>query len=409
MQAFKVLNGKTALLNRVNVDTDQIIPKQFLRKIGRTGFGGDLFFDWRYLEDGSDNPDFELNRPEFKGASILLAGDNFGCGSSREHAPWALSEYGFRSIISTSFADIFFNNCYKNGMLPIVVSPENHQMMVKEVETNPGCSFLIDLPSQTVRTHSGKNISFDIDPFRKEFMLKGMDDIGWTLQFESMIGAFEEKQRQQMPWLWLRKDYTQSELTEDSVRSDAMVQFNLWLEDACRRMPDDYNAMTLATADNTGHVSARIVLLRVADDAGFSFFTNYDSHKGQELAKNASAALCFFWGPLERQVNICGTVQKMTTEESYEYFKTRPRESCIGAWASLQSQVMKGGRAELEQAYQKLNLQFSGQDIPLPPNWGGYRLFPSEISFWQGRASRLHDRIRYTREKTGWRIERLYP
>lgn len=202
MKSFTVLEGKVALLNRVNVDTDQIIPKQFLRKIGRTGFGEHLFHDWRYLDDGRPNPDFELNRNEFAGATILLAGDNFGCGSSREHAPWALEEYGFRCVISTSFADIFFNNCYKNGMLPLVVSPQNHAAMIKEVEAAPGVTFKVDLPTQKVTTPGGLEVSFEVDAFRKDFLIKGMDDIGWTMQFSDDISSFEERQQKQFSWLW---------------------------------------------------------------------------------------------------------------------------------------------------------------------------------------------------------------
>ena len=202
MQPFEQLSGIVTLINRVNVDTDQIIPKQFLKKIGRTGFGEHLFHDWRYLDDGSDNPKFELNQPEFKGSSILLAGDNFGCGSSREHAPWALMEYGFRCVISTSFADIFFNNCYKNGMLPIIVNEDIHQQMIREVESSPGIMFHVDLQSQTVKSPSGINLSFNVDPFRKDFLLKGIDDIDWTLQFSNEIDEFEARQKQSAPWLW---------------------------------------------------------------------------------------------------------------------------------------------------------------------------------------------------------------
>jgi len=189
-------------MNRVNVDTDQIIPKQFLKKIGRTGFGEFLFYDWRYIDGKAPNPDFELNLPVNKGAEILVAGDNFGCGSSREHAPWALLEYGIRSVISTSFADIFFNNCYKNGMLPIRVSEDFLALLMGELEEKPGSNLKIDLAAQTVTSVKGKVFKFEVDSFRKDFLLKGMDDIAWTLQFENMITAFEEKQKISSPWLW---------------------------------------------------------------------------------------------------------------------------------------------------------------------------------------------------------------
>lgn len=202
MKAYKNHSSVVALLNRSNVDTDQIIPKQFLKKVERSGFGVHLFHDWRYLDDGSDNMAFELNNPAFSGAKILLAGDNFGCGSSREHAPWAIEDYGFNTIISSSYADIFFSNCFKNGILAIVVSKEELKTLMDEVRANEGVRFTIDLKQQTVTTAAGTVVNFEIDPFRKHNLLNGLDDIGITLQFTDKIDAFEEKQKLQLPWLW---------------------------------------------------------------------------------------------------------------------------------------------------------------------------------------------------------------
>ncbi|MFM2480025.1 3-isopropylmalate dehydratase small subunit [Celerinatantimonas sp. YJH-8] len=202
MQAYKTHTSIAAAMNRSNVDTDQIIPKQFLKKVERTGFGVHLFNDWRYLDDGSNNPEFELNQPEVQGAKILVAGDNFGCGSSREHAPWAIADYGFNTVISTSFADIFFNNCFKNGILPIKVSESELAMLFDELEAHPGSQLTVNLEQQTIATPSGATIQFDVDPFRKHSLLEGLDDIGWTLQHEPKITAFEQKQKQQLPWLW---------------------------------------------------------------------------------------------------------------------------------------------------------------------------------------------------------------
>lgn len=202
MKAYKNHSSVVALLNRSNVDTDQIIPKQFLKKVERSGFGVHLFHDWRYLDDGSDNMAFELNNPAFAGAKILLAGDNFGCGSSREHAPWAIEDYGFNTIISSSYADIFFSNCFKNGILAIVVSKEVLKTLMDEVRVNEGVRFTIDLKQQTVTTAAGTVVNFEIDPFRKHNLLNGLDDIGITLQFTDKIDAFEEKQKLQLPWLW---------------------------------------------------------------------------------------------------------------------------------------------------------------------------------------------------------------
>ena len=191
-----------ALLNRSNVDTDQIIPKQFLKRVERTGFGIHLFHDWRYLPDGSPNPDFELNKAAFQGARILVTGENFGCGSSREHAPWAIADYGFNTIISTSYADIFFNNCFKNGILPIVVNRSELDTLMGEIIANEGARFTVDLEEQIVQTEGGSLLRFAIDDFRKKNLLKGLDEIGLTLEFDKRIEAFEARQKAQLPWLW---------------------------------------------------------------------------------------------------------------------------------------------------------------------------------------------------------------
>ncbi|NKB38024.1 MAG: 3-isopropylmalate dehydratase small subunit [Gammaproteobacteria bacterium] len=202
MKPYTKHESVAALMDRANVDTDQIIPKQFLKKVERSGFGVHLFHDWRYLDDGSDNPDFELNNPAFRGAGILVAGDNFGCGSSREHAPWAIADYGFNTVISTSYADIFFSNSFKNGILPIVVSKPELKSLMQEIAANEGVKFVIDLENQQVTTPAGTLIHFEIDAFRKENLLLGLDDIGLTLQNEDRITSFEEKQKASMPWLW---------------------------------------------------------------------------------------------------------------------------------------------------------------------------------------------------------------
>ncbi|MCG3203577.1 MAG: 3-isopropylmalate dehydratase small subunit [Elusimicrobia bacterium] len=194
MESFKTLRGLVAPLDAQHVDTDQIIPKQFLKRVERTGFGQFLFFDWRYLSDGkTPNPDFELNKPRYKGATILLTRDNFGCGSSREHAPWSILEYGFRCILAPSFADIFYNNCFKNGILPIVLPAATIDELFKETAAQPGYELNIDLEKQTINTPSGKKISFDVNAFRKHCLLNGLDDIGLTLQHESKITAYEAK------------------------------------------------------------------------------------------------------------------------------------------------------------------------------------------------------------------------
>ncbi|MDR5171666.1 3-isopropylmalate dehydratase small subunit [Methylobacillus sp. Pita2] len=211
MQAFTQLNGLVAPLDRANVDTDAIIPKQFLKSIKRAGFGPNAFDEWRYLDQGEPgkdnskrplNPDFPLNFPRYQGASVLLTRENFGCGSSREHAPWALLDYGFRAIIAPSFADIFFNNCFKNGILPIVLDAEIVDSLFKEVEPNEGYHLLVDLQTQTVQTPGGKSYAFEIDPFRKHCLLNGLDDIGLTLQHVSDIKAFEAKHKAAQPWLF---------------------------------------------------------------------------------------------------------------------------------------------------------------------------------------------------------------
>ena len=202
MKRYEKHESIAALMNRSNVDTDQIIPKQFLKKVERSGFGVHLFHDWRFLADGTDNPEFELNNAVFKGAGILVVGDNFGCGSSREHAPWAIADYGFTTIISTSYADIFYNNCFKNSILPIIVSKQVLDDLMEEIANNGGVKFVVDLENQQFITGAGTVVSFEIDAFRKESLLKGLDDIGLTLNHIDKISAFEAKQKQTVPWLW---------------------------------------------------------------------------------------------------------------------------------------------------------------------------------------------------------------
>ena len=193
MEAFTNLTGIAAPLDRPNVDTDQIIPKQFLKRIERTGFGQFLFFDWRYEGDGmTPNPEFELNAPQYQGATILVAGKNFGCGSSREHAPWALNQYGFRAIIAPSYADIFYNNCFKNGMLPLVLPEETVNELLGRAKM-PGYELTVDLETQTVSDRQGFSAHFDVDPFRRHLLLNGLDDIGLTLQHADDIAAYEAK------------------------------------------------------------------------------------------------------------------------------------------------------------------------------------------------------------------------
>jgi 3-isopropylmalate/(R)-2-methylmalate dehydratase small subunit len=202
MKAYKNQTSVAALLNRSNVDTDQIIPKQFLKKVERSGFGAHLFHDWRFNDDGSDNTDFELNKAIFADAKILVAGDNFGCGSSREHAPWAIEDYGFNTIISSSYADIFFSNCFKNGILAIVVSKETLKKLMDEISANEGTQFSIDLDKQQITTEAGTIVDFEIEAYRKNNLIHGLDDIGITLQYTDKIDEFEAKQKQQLPWLW---------------------------------------------------------------------------------------------------------------------------------------------------------------------------------------------------------------
>jgi 3-isopropylmalate/(R)-2-methylmalate dehydratase small subunit len=192
MKPFTKLTGVVAPLDRSNVDTDQIIPKQFLKRIERTGFGRFAFFDWRYLEDGVPNPDFILNKAQYQGATILVAGRNFGSGSSREHAPWALGEYGFRAIIAPSFADIFRSNCYQNGMLPVILTEKEVDTVMAKALTRKGYRLTVDLEAQAVSDADGFSARFEVDPFRKESLLKGLDDIGRTLAYDAEIAKFEK-------------------------------------------------------------------------------------------------------------------------------------------------------------------------------------------------------------------------
>ena len=191
MEAFTTLTGIVAPLDRLNVDTDQIIPKQFLKRIERTGYEDCLFFDWRFKEDGTPNSDFEMNAARYAGASILLTRDNFGCGSSREHAPWALNDYGIRAILAPSYADIFYNNCFNNGMLPIVLPADVIDALMNDVRANEGYQLTIDLPAQTITKPSGDTIPFELDAFLKERLLNGWDQIGLTLLNEDKISAYE--------------------------------------------------------------------------------------------------------------------------------------------------------------------------------------------------------------------------
>lgn len=204
MKAFTQHEGLAVLIDRPNIDTDAIIPKQFLKKIERTGFGVHLFHDWRYLDDEGTkpNPEFSLNQDRYKGASVLVTRDNFGCGSSREHAPWALEDYGFRAIIAPSYADIFYNNCFKNGMLPVVLKPEEVDEIFKIVDKTPGAKIKIDLDKQNVISPSGNVYNFEVDSFRKYCLFNGLDDIGLTLQHAAEISTYEEKNRKDVPWLY---------------------------------------------------------------------------------------------------------------------------------------------------------------------------------------------------------------
>ncbi|MGB0468535.1 MAG: 3-isopropylmalate dehydratase small subunit [Pontibacterium sp.] len=211
MKKFTKMTGIAAPLDRANVDTDMIIPKQFLKSIKRSGFGPNLFDELRYLDEGQPdqdcsgrplNQDFVLNKARFAGVSVLLARENFGCGSSREHAPWALEDFGIRVVIAPSFAEIFFNNCFKNGLLPIVLSDDQVDQLFKEVEATAGYELTVDLEAQVVITPSGEAMAFDVDDFRKHCLLNGLDDIGLTLQYTDDIKAYEARARQQSPWLF---------------------------------------------------------------------------------------------------------------------------------------------------------------------------------------------------------------
>ncbi len=193
MKPFSKHTGLAAPMDRVNVDTDQMVPKQFLKLLTREGYGRVLFYDWRYLAGEKPNPDFVLNLPRYKGASVLLARANFGCGSSREHAPWAILDYGFRTIIAPSYADIFYNNCFKNGILPVTLANEQIDELFKRTEKNVGYGVTVDLEQQIVTDDKGLRYSFAIDPFRRECLLKGLDDIGLTLVHDAEIAAFEKK------------------------------------------------------------------------------------------------------------------------------------------------------------------------------------------------------------------------
>ncbi len=201
MQKFDKLEGVAAPMDIINIDTDMIIPKQFLKTIKRSGLGKSLFFEMRYTNDGDENAGFILNKPAYRSAQILVAGDNFGCGSSREHAPWALLDYGIRCVISTSFADIFYNNCFKNGILPIKVTPEQRDALLADAADIENPALKIDLNLQKISRPNGATISFEIDPFRKECLLNGLDDIGLTLEKSEMIRSYEQKRSSSLPWL----------------------------------------------------------------------------------------------------------------------------------------------------------------------------------------------------------------
>ena len=210
MEKFTVLKGLVAPIDRENVDTDAIIPKQFLKSIRKTGFGPNLFDEWRYLDHGEPgqdpasrqpNPEFVLNQPRYQGASVLLARRNFGCGSSREHAPWAIQQYGFRALIAPSFADIFFNNCFKNGLLPIVLPESTVAQLFDEVNAHPGYQLTVDLERQVIVKPQGEEIAFDVQAFRKYCLLNGLDDIGLTLRHKDKIQSFEAQRLAAKPWL----------------------------------------------------------------------------------------------------------------------------------------------------------------------------------------------------------------
>ena len=201
MQKFDKLEGVAAPMDIINIDTDMFIPKQFLKTIKRSGLGKSLFFEMRYTNEGDENAEFILNKQAYRSAQILVAGDNFGCGSSREHAPWALLDYGIRCVISTSFADIFYNNCFKNGILPIKVTPEQRDALLADAGDIENPELKIDLNLQKISRPNGATISFEIDPFRKECLLNGLDDIGLTLEKSEMIRSYEQKRSSSLPWL----------------------------------------------------------------------------------------------------------------------------------------------------------------------------------------------------------------
>ena len=201
MEKFETFTGIAAPMPLVNIDTDMIIPKVFLKSIARTGFGKNLFDEMRYNRDGTEIPDFVLNKPQYREAQILIAGDNFGCGSSREHAPWALDDFGIKVIVSTSFADIFFNNCFKNGMLPVVLPQEQVDVLMKDAEKGENARMTVDLEAQEITTSEGDVIKFDVDAFKKHCLLNGLDDIGLTLEKADSIKTFEEQAAQARPWV----------------------------------------------------------------------------------------------------------------------------------------------------------------------------------------------------------------
>ena len=201
MDKFTVLEGVAAPLPMINVDTDKVIPKQYLKTIKRTGLGKGLFAEMRYKDDGSENPDFVLNKPAYRNAKIIVAGDNFGCGSSREHAPWALLDFGIRCVISISFGDIFYNNCFKNGMLPIKVSPQDLEKLFDDAERGANATLTIDLEKQEIRGPDGGMVKFEVDEFRRQCLLNGWDDIGLTLREDDKIAAYEKQHKHDAPWV----------------------------------------------------------------------------------------------------------------------------------------------------------------------------------------------------------------
>ena len=201
MEKFDKLSGIAAPMPLVNIDTDMIIPKQFLKTIKRSGLGKNLFDEMRYKDDGSENPEFVLNQDQYRNASILVAGDNFGCGSSREHAPWAILDFGIRCVISTGFADIFYNNCFKNGILPIKLPQEDVDKLMDDAERGANATVTVDLEKQEISGPDGGTITFDLDPFRKQCLMEGLDDVGLTLKKETKITDFETSQKAQRPWL----------------------------------------------------------------------------------------------------------------------------------------------------------------------------------------------------------------